>query len=114
MFISYAKNLEDVVLWRALGEIEGGTYLDVGATDPVRHSATFALYRQGWRERVRATEPSFVDVLGDQRPEDVVVAAAAEPASPVPSPVALGKLRRLSRRALRRLKRAARGMSPAA
>ena len=56
VFISYAKNLEDVVLWRALGEIERGTYVDVGSTHPVRDSATFALYRQGWR-RARPDVP---------------------------------------------------------
>jgi hypothetical protein len=83
VFISYAKNFEDVVLWRALGEIERGTYVDVGATDPVHDSATFALYRQGWRGALVTPEPSFVEALGERRPGDVVVAAAAEPAGPV-------------------------------
>ena len=83
MFISYAKNLEDVALWRALGTIERGTYVDVGATDPVRDSTTFALYRQGWRGALVTPEPSFVEALRERRAGDVVVARAAEPAGPV-------------------------------
>jgi hypothetical protein len=29
--VSYAQNFEDVILWRALGAIERGVYIDVGA-----------------------------------------------------------------------------------
>ena len=29
-FISYGQNSEDVVLWRALRDIENGFYVDVG------------------------------------------------------------------------------------
>jgi len=32
-FISYAQNLEDAVLHRALGEIKNGFYVDVDAND---------------------------------------------------------------------------------
>ena len=32
--ISYAQNFEDVMLWRALGHIDNGFYIDVGANDP--------------------------------------------------------------------------------
>jgi hypothetical protein len=31
---SYAQNFEDVMLWRALGHIENGFYIDIGAFDP--------------------------------------------------------------------------------
>ena len=34
-FISYAQNNEDVLLWRALGHVRDGFYIDVGANDPV-------------------------------------------------------------------------------
>ena len=33
-FISYAQNYEDVILWRALRDVEHGFYVDVGAADP--------------------------------------------------------------------------------
>jgi hypothetical protein len=48
-FISYAQNNEDVLLWRALGHVQDGFYIDVGASDPVEHSVTRAFYDAGWR-----------------------------------------------------------------
>ena len=39
-FVSYAQNFEDVVLWRALGDIVAGCYLDIGAQDPVFDSVS--------------------------------------------------------------------------
>jgi FkbM family methyltransferase len=47
-FISYAQNLEDVMLHRALGHIQNGFYVDVGANDPVLDSVTKAFYDKGW------------------------------------------------------------------
>lgn len=47
-FISYAQNLEDVMLWRALKHIKNGFYIDVGANDPEIDSVTKAFYDQGW------------------------------------------------------------------
>lgn len=46
---SYADNFEDALLWRALGHIANGFYIDAGAGDPERGSLTCALYGQGWR-----------------------------------------------------------------
>ena len=47
-FISYAQNFEDVMLWRALKNIEKGFYIDVGANDPTIDSVTKAFYERGW------------------------------------------------------------------
>jgi len=47
-FVSFAQNLEDVALYRALGHIEAGFYVDVGAHDPVADSVTKAFYDRGW------------------------------------------------------------------
>jgi FkbM family methyltransferase len=47
-FISYAQNLEDVMLWRALKHVNSGFYIDVGACDPVADSVTKAFYDAGW------------------------------------------------------------------
>ena len=33
-FISFAQNLEDVVLYRALSDVTHGFYVDVGANSP--------------------------------------------------------------------------------
>ncbi|MEG0920877.1 MAG: FkbM family methyltransferase [Comamonas sp.] len=46
---SYAQNFEDVMLWRALKNIENGFYIDIGAQDPVVDSVSMAFYEQGWR-----------------------------------------------------------------
>lgn len=46
--ISYAQNFEDVMLWRALGHIEKGFYVDVGAGDPKLESVTKLFYDMGW------------------------------------------------------------------
>lgn len=48
-FISYAQNLEDVMLWRALKNYGSGFYIDVGACDPEVDSVTKAFYDRGWR-----------------------------------------------------------------
>lgn len=48
-FISYAQNGEDVMLMRALGHIERGFYIDVGANHPADDSVTKAFYDRGWR-----------------------------------------------------------------
>jgi hypothetical protein len=49
MFVSYAQNQEDVVLYRLTRFVERGTYVDVGAAHPVIHNVTYALYLAGWR-----------------------------------------------------------------
>jgi FkbM family methyltransferase len=75
-FISAAQNFEDVMLWRALGDIQGGLYIDVGACDPVAESVTWAFYNRGWRginvEPVKANWQR----LFEGRPRDVNIHAA--------------------------------------
>jgi FkbM family methyltransferase len=46
--VSYAQNGEDIVLWRALGGISNGFYIDVGANDPIKESVTKLFYDAGW------------------------------------------------------------------
>jgi FkbM family methyltransferase len=71
-FISHAQNAEDVVLWRALGEIEEGLYIDVGANHPVEDSVTWAFYKRAWRGLVIDPHPEFAELLREQRPDDIV------------------------------------------
>ena len=49
-FVSYAQNFEDVLLWRALRDIEHGFYVDVGAQDPVTDSVSLSFY-ETWLAR---------------------------------------------------------------
>lgn len=75
-FISYAQNREDVVLWRALGSVPDGRYVEIGANDPEHFSITKAFYDRGWRGLAVEPMPSFAAALREARPEDVVVEAA--------------------------------------
>ncbi len=76
-FISYAQNFEDVLLWRALGHIKNGFYIDVGANDPVEHSVTKAFYDAGWRGISIEPLPTFHAAFMEQRRRDVNLAVAA-------------------------------------
>jgi FkbM family methyltransferase len=76
-FISYAQNFEDVLLWRALGHVGNGFYIDVGANDPVEHSVTKAFYDAGWRGISIEPLPAFHQAFLEQRPRDVNLAIAA-------------------------------------
>lgn len=76
-FVSYAQNSEDVLLWRALGHIKHGYYIDVGANDPVEHSVTKAFYDAGWSGISIEPLPVYHQAFLDQRPRDVNLAIAA-------------------------------------
>lgn len=75
--ISYAQNYEDVILRRALGAVEKGFYVDVGANDPVEHSVTKAFYDAGWRGINIEPVPQWFARLEHQRPEDINLKLAA-------------------------------------
>lgn len=76
-FISYAQNFEDVLLWRALGHIKNGFYIDVGANDPELHSVTKAFYDAGWYGINIEPLPSFHRAFLERRPRDINLAIAA-------------------------------------
>ena len=44
--VSYAQNFEDVMLWRALGQVENGVYIDIGAQHPLIDSVSKAFYEK--------------------------------------------------------------------
>ncbi|WP_144960949.1 FkbM family methyltransferase [Pseudomonas oryzihabitans] len=76
-FISFAQNREDVILWRALGHLEKGFYIDVGANDPVEHSVTKAFYDRGWRGLNVEPVQQWHDRLREARPRDINLQVAA-------------------------------------
>jgi hypothetical protein len=69
--ISYAQNLEDVVLNRVFKSKPTGFYIDVGAHDPVEQSVTKYFHDLGWRginiEPVRSSYWKF----DKERPRDI-------------------------------------------
>jgi FkbM family methyltransferase len=75
--ISYAQNFEDVILLRALSGVGKGSYIDVGAWDPVLDSVTKAFYERGWRGiNLEPVDHWFQRLVAD-RPEDVNLRLAA-------------------------------------
>jgi hypothetical protein len=70
-FISYAQNYEDVILWRALRDVEKGFYVDVGAADPQEWSVTRAFYDRGWSGINIEPLDEYFDKLTQARPRDI-------------------------------------------
>ena len=73
--VSYAQNGEDIVLWRALGHISGGIYVDVGGWDPDLDSVTRLFYDRGWRGVDVEPIPEHAERFRERRPSNEVVQA---------------------------------------
>ena len=75
--VSYSQNHEDILLWRALKNIENGFYIDVGASDPQEDSVTYLFYKQGWNGI--NIEPSLqsYERLCKERDRDINLCCAA-------------------------------------
>jgi FkbM family methyltransferase len=77
MIFSYAQNLEDVLLYRALNCVDNGFYIDVGAYHPLTDSITKLFYDLGWNginiEPSRARHEELVR----ERPRDINLNIAA-------------------------------------
>jgi FkbM family methyltransferase len=69
-FISYGQNYEDVILRRALRDVETGFYVDVGAADPEEDSVTCAFYERGWSGINIEPLDEYFDKLVQARPRD--------------------------------------------
>lgn len=76
MFISYAQTGEDVVLWRALGSVDAGRYVEVGANHPSDMSISRAFYEHGWSGVTIEPVPGFAELHRAERPRDTLVEAA--------------------------------------
>lgn len=75
-FISYGQNREDVVLWRAVGGVVAGRYVEVGANHPTDDSITRAFYDHGWSGLTVEPVPAFAALHREERPRDRQVEAA--------------------------------------
>ena len=80
-FVSHAQYGEDVRLWRALGHVADGRYIDVGAADPDDMSVTRAFYDRGWRGINVEPVAGHAARLRELRPRDTTleVALASSP-----------------------------------
>lgn len=70
MFVSFAQNREDVMLWRALKDVELGFYIDIGAAWPQFHSVTKAFYDRGWSGINIEPNPALLSQLNQHRVRD--------------------------------------------
>ncbi len=75
-FVSYAQNFEDIVLWRVLGDVIDGTYIDVGAAWPDIDSVTKAFSDRGWCGVNIEANAKIFETLSSRRPRDVNVCVA--------------------------------------
>jgi FkbM family methyltransferase len=80
MFISYAQNFEDIMLWRALGAQPKGFYIDIGAWLPDRDSVTRAFYERGWHGINVEPNASVFAEIERARPRDVNLRVAVSDA----------------------------------
>lgn len=74
--ISYARNLEDVLLWRALKHVKNGTYIDFCAADPIVDSISLAFYQKGWRG-IHVANSEHLEKLRAARPDEDVISDSA-------------------------------------
>jgi FkbM family methyltransferase len=75
-FVSYAQNFEDVMLWRALGHVPNGTYVDVGAHHPISDSVSKGFYERGWRGIHIEPTPEYAELMRQDRPDEPVLQVA--------------------------------------
>lgn len=68
--ISFAQNLEDVLLDRALRDVRKGFYIDVGANHPTKGSVTHHFHLLGW-SGVNVEPCTIYEKLAAERKRDV-------------------------------------------
>lgn len=73
---SYAQNFEDVILWRALGHVRNGRYIDIGAQSPTVDSVSLGFYERGWRGIHVEPTSAYSSELRSARPDESVIEAA--------------------------------------
>lgn len=69
-FVSYSQNYEDVLLFRAVGHIENGFYVDIGAAHPTLDSVTKAFYDRGWSGINVEPSKQYFSLLAEERDRD--------------------------------------------
>ena len=75
-FKSYAQNFEDIILWRALKDVDQGRYVDIGAQHPIVDSVSKAFYERGWRGTHVEPVPEYAEMLRRERPDETVLQVA--------------------------------------
>src|SRR5512139_3094802 len=66
----HGEYYEDYVLSSVLDGVASGTYIDVGANDPVENNVTFLFYERGWHGILIEPNPDFLPLYAKLRPRD--------------------------------------------
>jgi glycosyltransferase involved in cell wall biosynthesis len=69
-FVSFSRNMEDVLLWRMFKSEENGFYIDIYAESPDRESITKGLYEKGWSGLNLHRDISVLNLFEHFRPND--------------------------------------------
>lgn len=69
--ISYGQHSEDILLWRALSNVQHGFYIDVGANDPLFDSVTKLFYDNNWCGINIEPLEDWHELLVNKRPRDL-------------------------------------------
>ena len=91
---SYAQELEDIILYVALQDVDEGFYIDIGANDPIEISVTKFFYDRGWSGINVEPLRSKCALLENERPRDINLCIGisdrrGETALPIPKEDAL-------------------------
>lgn len=79
--ISYAQNFEDLHLDRAFAGQQSGTYIDIGAGNPVHSNVSFLFYLRGWSGVTVEPNPWLAQLTAAVRPRDRRIEALVGAAS---------------------------------
>ncbi len=75
--LSYAQNMEDVVLAGLFAGQSTGFYIDIGGGHAVADNVSFFSYEQGWRGIVVEPQTHLAALYAHIRPRDTVISALA-------------------------------------
>lgn len=67
----HGEYYEDYALSSALEGVRSGTYIDVGANDPIDKNVTALFYERGWHGITIEPNPEFIPSYAKLRPRDV-------------------------------------------
>ncbi len=70
---AFGQNGEDAMIHALLRGIDKGTYVDVGAYNPILYSNTYGLYREGWSGITIDPNPAVQPLHRILRPRDTFV-----------------------------------------
>ncbi len=78
--VSYARNREDIILEDYFPDIKQGIYVDIGATHPIKASATKLFYQKGWHGIDVVAHMDSLSLIAFDRPKDTLLHFGVESA----------------------------------